>query len=269
MRQIIFQGFGLSISEFAFGTAGLHRVLEIAGRKLLLSEAIDSGFSHFDTAPYYGFGIAEETLGALSSRQRQQITVATKVGLYPPKGARAATMNVSVRKLTGKIFPKLATPRSDWSVSTANVSLEMSLRRLKRERVDILFLHEPEAMQIDSDAWLRWLEATKVAGKVGAYGVAGERSCLESFLSLNNDMACAIQTRCLAPGIPGTLLAGVNRAVQFTYGHLSSGLRDIESKRIDSILRQALQADRNAVVLVSTTRRSRLRIFEDVAGADR
>lgn len=265
MRRIIFPKFGLAISELAFGTAGLHRVLKIAGRKLLLSGAIDSGFSHFDTSPYYGFGIAEETLGALSLLQRQQITVATKVGLYPPKGARAATVNVSMRKLTGKIIPKLVRPWSDWSVSAANVSLEMSLRRLKRERVEILFLHEPEAMQIDSDAWLRWLEAMKVAGKVGTYGVAGERSRLESFLSLNNDMSCAIQTRCLAPGIPGTLLAGVNRAVQFTYGHLSSDPQVVESRRIDSILRQALQADREAVVLVSTTRRTRLRIFEHVA----
>src|SRR3712207_7513257 len=48
-------------------------------RQELLGSALDAGFTHFDTAPMYGEGMAERTLGQfLSRRLRQQVTLATK-----------------------------------------------------------------------------------------------------------------------------------------------------------------------------------------------
>ena len=45
--------------------------------------ALDAGINIIDTAPIYGFGRSEETVGrALQSRQRDQVIIASKCGLY-------------------------------------------------------------------------------------------------------------------------------------------------------------------------------------------
>lgn len=143
MKRVILPGTDLSISRLSFGTASLHYLLTTAKRQSLLAAAIDYDFRHFDTAPSYGFGISEWELGKFLRTCPTKVTVASKVGLYPPTGRTQSTISVWLRKGLGKLLPVLSAELMDWSLARAEKSLTQTLRTLGRDCLDILFLHEP------------------------------------------------------------------------------------------------------------------------------
>jgi len=108
-------------------------------------EAVDvaweGGVRYFDTAPHYGLGLAERRLGAaLAGRPRDEFIVSTKVGraLVPtPENAR---------QLDDDGFHVPAVYRREWDFSRDGIlrSLEQSLNRLGMDRVDVLYLHDPD-----------------------------------------------------------------------------------------------------------------------------
>src|SRR5262245_58942461 len=71
-------------ARLGFGCARLPGVLSKDDAVELLEAALDSGVSHVDTAPLYGWGEAEPLLGELARRRRSEMTIVTKVGLAPP-----------------------------------------------------------------------------------------------------------------------------------------------------------------------------------------
>jgi aryl-alcohol dehydrogenase-like predicted oxidoreductase len=94
MNQITLQGTDIRVSRFSFGTAGLFNAsLSARERGRLLNAAYDAGFTHFDTAPYYAFGIAERDLRPFLA-SRPNATVTTKVGLYSRRGSAADAFGV-------------------------------------------------------------------------------------------------------------------------------------------------------------------------------
>jgi aryl-alcohol dehydrogenase-like predicted oxidoreductase len=54
----------------------------------MLERAFALGITHFDVARAYGFGRAEGILGKFLRGRRDQVTVATKLGLQPPRRPR-------------------------------------------------------------------------------------------------------------------------------------------------------------------------------------
>ncbi len=52
-----------SSQAIGFGTGGLLRIAGRRHRQEVLAAALDSGITHFDTAPIYGFGESERELG--------------------------------------------------------------------------------------------------------------------------------------------------------------------------------------------------------------
>ena len=85
MKKIILPKTELAVSKFIFGTANLFSAGTNKKRQEILSAAVDVGFSHFDTAPYYGFGLAESDLARIF-KEHPELTFTTKVGIYPPGG---------------------------------------------------------------------------------------------------------------------------------------------------------------------------------------
>ena len=85
MHTATLPGTDLTVSRFVFGTSSLFNVRGRANRMALLEEAIAQGFTHFDTAPYYGFGHAERDLAPVL-RRHPDVGVTTKVGLCSPGG---------------------------------------------------------------------------------------------------------------------------------------------------------------------------------------
>jgi D-threo-aldose 1-dehydrogenase len=125
------------------------------------------GLRIFDTAPLYGHGLSELRLGAaLSSLDRDSVTVATKVGrlLVPSDGPPPPDT----------IFTDIppVQPQFDFSRDGVLRSLEASLGRLGLDRVDVLHVHDPDDHldQALAEAFpaLRDLRDAGVVGAIGA-----------------------------------------------------------------------------------------------------
>ena len=93
------------------------------------------------------------------------MTIATKAGLYPYARADHNSASVWMRKALGKVAPHFSKPEVNWHVSRAKTELRASLRRLKTEFVDALFLHEPQFDLIQAEELQRWLEAERAQGR--------------------------------------------------------------------------------------------------------
>ncbi|WP_226925219.1 aldo/keto reductase [Georgenia thermotolerans] len=118
---------------------GLYAPVSEAAAHEALQAAWDLGFRDFDTAPHYGVGQSEEYLGSfLAGRPRDSFTLSTKVGrlLVDDPGAVDGT-----DEFYGT--PKRSRVR-DYSAEGVRRSLEQSLGRLRLDRVDVLYVHDPE-----------------------------------------------------------------------------------------------------------------------------
>jgi D-threo-aldose 1-dehydrogenase len=135
----------LPLGPLGFGGANLGNLFtamsdeDAAG---VLDAAWECGIRYFDTAPHYGLGLAERRLGAfLAGKPRDEFVVSTKVGrmLRPSP----ETSDESDEE-GGFVVP--ADQMRVWDASADGVrrSLEESLERLGLDRVDVLFLHDPD-----------------------------------------------------------------------------------------------------------------------------
>jgi D-threo-aldose 1-dehydrogenase len=145
---------GLAPTRLGFGTAeigGLYRVVTDEAAAQVVAHAWQLGVRYFDTAPLYGYGNAERRLGAdLGGRPRDEFVVSTKVGrLLVPVDDVSPGADVDRQSSDGVDDASYAgTPPVrvvfDYSFDGVMRSVEDSLRRLGLERVDILFIHDPD-----------------------------------------------------------------------------------------------------------------------------
>lgn len=115
--------------------------------------AYDAGIRLFDTAPHYGLGLAERRLGAALRSipgAVDEVTVSTKVGrLLEPVAPTADPADLPLDDEGGFVTP--ATSRRVWDHSEAGLrrSLEASLERLDLDRVEVLYLHDPDLYDLE------------------------------------------------------------------------------------------------------------------------
>lgn len=130
--------------RFSYGAAGhgnLKRQMTDEMSWEILETAWQSGIRHFDTAPHYGIGLSEKRLGEfLRTKPREEYLLSTKVGrilepLPEVQGDDMADMFA---------VPRTHKRRYDYSAAGVRQSLEESLLRLGLDRIDVLYLHDPE-----------------------------------------------------------------------------------------------------------------------------
>ncbi|MFI2735530.1 aldo/keto reductase [Streptomyces sp. NPDC018711] len=162
----------VQVTELAFGAAGignLFTAVSDAEAEQAVHAAWEAGVRYFDTAPHYGLGLSERRLGAaLRSRPRNEYVVSTKVGrvLEPTPGAPGDDL------ANGFAVP--ATHRRRWDFSARGVrrSIEESLERLGLDRIDIVYLHDPDDHAGSAlDQAYPELARMRQEGTVGAIGV--------------------------------------------------------------------------------------------------
>ncbi len=246
------------VSRLSFGTASLHHIFGNTQRQLLLGAAYDIGITHFDTSPFYGYGLAETDLGQFMKGRREDLTITTKIGLYSPGKSAQHSRDVWVRKILGKVHKPYARPVVDWSILKARDSLEASLRRLNTGYVDFLFLHEPDFALTKADEFLRWLEDEQSNGRVRYWGLAGLSVLLKPWLQSGHELASVLQTRDNLVDKNADFIPDNGRGFQFTYGYLSSCPREVSAP---DVLNQALLRNKTGSIIVSTRRRERLEQF--------
>lgn len=254
MKRVAIANTGIAVSRISFGTASLHHLFNARERAALLGAAFETGVTHFDSSPYYGYGVAEASLGFFALGRRSEVTVTTKVGLYPFGSASASATAAWARKAAGRFVPRISLPQVNWTVRRAQLSLRESLRRLRTSYVDFLLLHEPESTLLDADEFLRWLQSEQRAGTVRAWGLAGTRAKVEAVLESAPELAVVVQTRDSLKANEANFLLARERPLQFTYGYLSSAKHSDAA----SVLRQALARNSTGSVIVSTRRVQRV-----------
>jgi D-threo-aldose 1-dehydrogenase len=261
MRSVVLVNSGLTTSKLGFGTSRLHYLVSNERRRLL-ELAADFGITHFDTAPAYGDGLAEAELGHFVRGRRDRIVLATKYGFEPDPLLEA----MSSLALALRSAPALARRIGLWTRPppplTANglaESLKRSLRRLKTDYIDILFLHEPSIGRLTSPhAMLEALNKFREQGIIRAFGLSGNWADVGNLLREAPKLGLVLQT--------AEVEWRAECPPDITYGALSGGRQQYWSKRLPSTLiherlRRALARRPQGVVLASTTNRRHLRLL--------
>jgi D-threo-aldose 1-dehydrogenase len=149
-------GRSVTLTAIGAGTASLGDVFGAVEEKAateLVAACLDSGVRYLDTAPLYGNGLSERRLGvALAELSQPDVTISTKAGRTLDPSAPDGW-------------------RFDFSRSAILRGFESSLDRLGRDRVDVLYLHDPDSHEDDvyATAWPT-LQELREQGVVGAIG---------------------------------------------------------------------------------------------------
>lgn len=139
---------GLSVSEVGMGCNRLGQTYESdAHWARLVQRAADLGVNVFDTAEAYEWGRSEEMLG-LGLGNRDNVYIATKM--------------CRVRE----------TDAHDYSAARMVETVEGSLRRLRRDCIDIYQLHSPSREDLLRFDWAEGMGRLKAQGKIRVSGVA-------------------------------------------------------------------------------------------------
>jgi D-threo-aldose 1-dehydrogenase len=170
----------VTVTRLGFGGAALGGLYTPVGEEAgqaAVDAAWDGGIRYFDTAPHYGLGLSERRLGgALAGRPRAAYTLSTKVGrLLEPVGGEPAGDDLA----NGFAVP--ATHRRVWDFSADGVrrSLAESLARLGTDRVDLVYLHDPDdhGEQAFREGYPA-LEELRSQGVVGAIGAGMNQTAM-------------------------------------------------------------------------------------------
>lgn len=137
----------LEVSVVGLGCNNFGRALDKAGSAAVVDAALDVGINHFDTASNYGEGQSESFLGAALGARRDDVVIATKVGVPIPgwEGSGGAAPDY-VRQV-----------------------LERSLTELGTDYVDIYMIHFPDPKTPIEDT-LAVMSAMVDEGKVRQIG---------------------------------------------------------------------------------------------------
>ena len=143
MKYRIFGRTGWQVSEIGLGGSWFYGRPEMGLKPVshgvsLVERALELGVNYFDTAPLYGKGRSEEVLGVALKGVTQPHYLATKVGYFPEP--------------------------FDYTRETVWRGFEASLKRLQRDKVDLLQVHEAE--------------------KAGHEGIFGKGRTLEALLEI-------------------------------------------------------------------------------------
>lgn len=162
----------LQLSEISFGTwtiGGDWGNTDDIEALRALQAAMDAGVNFFDTADVYGMGHSEELLAKATQGKEHNIHIATKFCR------------------SGDILNP-----ATYSETSIRHYLEGSLRRLKRDYVDIYQIHCPPMFILKDGSVFEVLEKLMDEGKIRYYGVSVE-TVEEGIYTIEHSNAKALQ----------------------------------------------------------------------------
>ena len=147
---------GLEVSEIGFGAWAIGGTswgpTDDDESVRAIQKAIDLGVNFIDTADIYGRGHSETLILKALACRKNKYYLATKVGndFYYKEGAPAL---------------------KNFEPQYIRFAVEQSLKRLKRECIDVYQLHNPATEIIERGEVFEALDGLKEQGKIGFYGV--------------------------------------------------------------------------------------------------
>ncbi len=225
---------GLRLSVLSFGAASLgeeYRRIDLNEAMRSVRVALDIGMNFIDTSHFYGRGTSEALLGfALRGIPRDRYVLGTKLGRYD-------------------------TDKFDFSARRVAESVDVSLRRMGVEHLDICLCHDIEFVEMSwiVEETLPALRKIQREGKVRFVGVSGypmkifkyilDRTELDVILSYNHYTLQNTQLGDLAPYLKNKGV-GIMNAAPFagrllTDGPLPTGYRF--SPEVQAVCRKAAE----------------------------
>ncbi len=160
---------------------------------------LDHGVGYFDTAQAYGAGHSEEILG-LALKGRNDVQISTKIGFG---------IDQAKRELLGE----------DITPGNLVQGLENSLKRLQRDRLDLVFLHLNDLPWARAEAVFELLERFVDEGKIRSYGWSTDfpdsveaATQLKNFSAVQHAMNVFFKAEKLFPVVEKHGLLSVNRS---------------------------------------------------------
>ncbi|MFL5807424.1 MAG: aldo/keto reductase [Roseiflexaceae bacterium] len=166
---------GREVSVLGFGCGAVGGLLIKGDRNEMVrvvARAIEAGINYFDTARSYGDGVSEANLGLVLEELKPAVLVGTKVQL---------------------------TAEDMENIEQAVIeSVEGSLKRLRRDWVDLIQLHNPVALQRrparewvaldDLEPVMRAFQKLQQQGKARFYGIngLGDTAALHQAITVDN-----------------------------------------------------------------------------------
>ena len=154
---------GMRVSAIGFGGWAIGGASEASGTPLgwgrtsddeslaAVRRARDLGVNFFDTSDSYGFGRSESLLGIVLSRHRQDVIIATKVGV--------------ARNSAGEL-------KKDFSRKHILLAVDGSLKRLRTDYIDLYQLHNPTLDDLRHEEIQETMDRLQDAGKIRFWGVS-------------------------------------------------------------------------------------------------
>ncbi len=154
---------GIKVGEIGFGAWAIGGTADASGAPLgwgrtnddqslaAIRRARDLGVNFFDTADSYGFGRSESLLGIVLSRFRNDIVLATKVGV--------------TRTADGAL-------KKNFSRQHIFHAVDGSLKRLRTDYIDLYQVHNPTVADLERDEIQEAMERLQEIGKIRFWGVS-------------------------------------------------------------------------------------------------
>jgi aryl-alcohol dehydrogenase-like predicted oxidoreductase len=155
----------LAISKLGLGTwsygGRAYGPLEDSIATAIISRAYELGIRFFDTAHIYGAGRSEELLGE-TLHGKSDAVICTKVGYDTSSGK-------GIKRYDTEFLDQ---------------SLDLSLKRLQREKIDLLLLHNPPADVLQKAGIFEWLRKKVRSEKILRWGLSVYDSVEEATIAL-------------------------------------------------------------------------------------
>ena len=155
MQRRAFGRTGLMVSALGFGSWPMggdrYGAIEDAEAIRAIHRALDVGVNCVDTAPAYGSGHAEEVVGQALAGRRDQVILVTKCGLAQDPESKAYRRDISRANILREV--------------------ELSLRRLRTDFIDVYLIHWPTESTPFEEAF-RTMDDLVQVGKVRFVGAS-------------------------------------------------------------------------------------------------
>ena len=146
---------GLEVSQLGYGAAERGYTDDADGDAhigAVLNQALDAGINLIDTAPDYGR--SEQRIGDKVSHRRDEFFLATKCG---------CNIDDDGNRLE---------PPHLWTADRLRRNIDLSLKRLRTDCVDLLQMHNPSVEEVERGGLIEALQEIRDAGKTRFIGVS-------------------------------------------------------------------------------------------------
>ena len=203
MRYVELGTSEIRASVLGFGCSAIMGRVGKAQSLRALHTAFDGGVTLYDTARSYGYGESEGVLGEFLQGRRDKVVVSTKFGIVPVKqsfwkrsfkpAVRGALRIVpSARSIIRQGVQKQFVSHQ-FTSEVLRQSVEESLRQLRTDRIDILFMHSPDSSIFEQHDVFSGMARLIAEGKIRLAGISADFEAISAAALRNIEPLSVLQ----------------------------------------------------------------------------